>query len=140
MLHHTHCGSVWYLEIRVCAVLDSDGTKQPAFVTVCNRCRWTTTNWHLTSSSSNKNNDCIIISFSFLFYSECPVGYTGMNCIYKCNYPSYGEDCAKSCKDQCPQEQCDHVFGCSHTTQAGKQLKRFISMWYYIENDFIFRT
>nr|XP_022295002.1 cell death abnormality protein 1-like [Crassostrea virginica] len=47
---------------------------------------------------------------------KCPVGYTGINCIYQCNYPSYGEDCAKGC--QCPQEQCDYVFGCPHTTQA----------------------
>ncbi|XP_078322622.1 uncharacterized protein LOC111103222 [Crassostrea virginica] len=47
---------------------------------------------------------------------KCPVGYTGINCIYQCNYPWYGEDCVKGC--QCPQEQCDHVFGCPHTTQA----------------------
>lgn len=59
----------------------------------------------------------------FLFSSECPAGYTGQSCFYKCHYPSYGQDCAESC--DCPTELCDYLFGCPNpsTNMPGTYFK-----------------
>lgn len=47
---------------------------------------------------------------------KCPPGYTGMNCTYKCHYPTYGEDCFMMCV--CSAEMCDSRSGCSYISTA----------------------
>lgn len=42
---------------------------------------------------------------------NCAPGYTGMNCIFKCPYPTYGIKCQNIC--YCREEQCDVSTGCN---------------------------
>lgn len=53
----------------------------------------------------------------FFISVECPTGYTGMDCIYKCTYPYYGEDCFMNC--ECTADLCDFLYGCKDTSTAG---------------------
>lgn len=50
--------------------------------------------------------------------TECPPGYTGSDCVYKCLYPYYGDDCLMKCR--CSADLCDFVSGCKHTTVTGQ--------------------
>lgn len=52
----------------------------------------------------DKNGDCV----------KCPPGYTGMDCIYMCLYPDYGEDCFMTC--ECSADMCDFVSGCKYVS------------------------
>lgn len=54
---------------------------------------------------------------TFFISVECPHGYTGMDCVYKCSYPTYGEDCFMTCK--CSNDTCDFVSGCKDTSTTG---------------------
>lgn len=54
---------------------------------------------------------------------KCPPGYTGPNCVYRCNYPSYGEDCFMTCT--CFKDMCDFVSGCKVTSTAGTHMSSF---------------
>uniref|UniRef100_A0A8W8J1I3 Uncharacterized protein n=1 Tax=Magallana gigas TaxID=29159 RepID=A0A8W8J1I3_MAGGI len=47
---------------------------------------------------------------------KCPAGYTGMDCAYRCHYPTYGEDCFMTC--ECSTDLCDFVSGCKVTSTA----------------------
>lgn len=53
----------------------------------------------------------------FFISVECPPGFTGMDCIYKCIYPTYGEDCFRTC--ECSNDTCDFVSGCKVTSTTG---------------------
>lgn len=55
------------------------------------------------------------------YYSECLPGRTGPECVYKCIYPYYGEDCIMKC--YCSAEICDIVSGCKHASTTGKSFK-----------------
>lgn len=66
---------------------------------------------------------CKLIFFIFV---ECPPGYTGMECAYRCHYPYYGEDCFVNCT--CPKDMCDFVSGCKDTSTAGIHLCSQISL------------
>lgn len=48
------------------------------------------------------------------YTTECPPGYTGVDCVYKCLYPDYGVDCFMTCN--CSPDMCDFVYGCIVTT------------------------
>lgn len=50
--------------------------------------------------------------------TECPPGYTGSSCVYRCLYPFYGEECFMECK--CSAEMCDFAYGCKLTTTTGQ--------------------
>lgn len=50
--------------------------------------------------------------------SECPPGYTGVECTFKCSHPYYGDECSIKC--DCPQELCDFVLGCEYISTQGK--------------------
>ncbi|XP_062599153.1 platelet endothelial aggregation receptor 1-like [Saccostrea cucullata] len=41
---------------------------------------------------------------------KCLPGYIGINCSYKCPYPSYGEACQAKC--DCEKDTCDVSTGC----------------------------
>lgn len=43
-------------------------------------------------------------------------GYTGMNCTFKCPYPSYGRKCQRVC--YCDSNQCDVSRGCNSLTSG----------------------
>lgn len=43
-------------------------------------------------------------------------GYTGMNCSFKCPYPSYGRKCQRVCN--CDSNQCDVSRGCNSLTSG----------------------
>lgn len=45
---------------------------------------------------------------------KCPHGYTGVDCVYKCLFPYYGEDCYQMCK--CSNDTCDFVSGCNDSS------------------------
>mgnify|MGYP003691374629 CR=1 FL=1 len=60
----------------------------------------------------------ISVSYLFSFYSlECPVGYRGSDCIFKCEPPTYGPNCIKTC--HCTKDQCDYQFGCKLSSDSG---------------------
>ncbi|XP_061169534.1 platelet endothelial aggregation receptor 1-like [Saccostrea echinata] len=42
---------------------------------------------------------------------ECNPGHFGINCMEKCPFPNYGEQCAQSCN--CSLEDCNYATGCS---------------------------
>lgn len=69
---------------------------------------------------SEKSDGKIFISV------ECPTGYTGMDCVYRCLYPTYGEDCFMTCK--CSNDTCDFVSGCKDTSTTGIRLCCQISL------------
>nr|XP_011452067.2 scavenger receptor class F member 1-like [Crassostrea gigas] len=54
---------------------------------------------------------------------KCPPGYTGVDCAYRCHYPTYGEDCFMTC--ECPAETCDFMSGCKDTSTAGTRMSSF---------------
>lgn len=51
------------------------------------------------------------------YFTECPPGYTGMECAYRCHYPTYGEDCFMKC--ECSVDLCDSVSGCKYISTVG---------------------
>lgn len=51
---------------------------------------------------------------------ECLPGYIGMNCSYKCPYPTYGIKCQEICN--CSNEQCDVTTGCNTVTTGNVHL------------------
>lgn len=56
---------------------------------------------------------------------KCPLGYTGMGCVYKCLYPFYGDGCFMNC--DCSAEMCDFMSGCKYistTVNPNTQYKR----------------
>lgn len=53
-----------------------------------------------------------------VFPPECPLGYTGVECIYQCGFPSYGLGCEERC--HCPGDLCHFKFGCKHFSRAGR--------------------
>lgn len=57
----------------------------------------------------------------WLCFVECPTGFTGFNCVYRCLYPFYGEDCFMMCA--CSKDTCDFVSGCKYTSTTGNILK-----------------
>lgn len=57
----------------------------------------------------------------YKLFSECPLGYTGIDCAYTCFYPDYGKDCFMKC--ECTAEMCDFRSGCKHVSTTGKSLK-----------------
>ena len=65
-------------------------------------------------------NFCIL-SFFFLLFEfislECPVGYRGSGCIFKCEPPTYGPNCVETC--HCTKDQCDNQFGCKISSNSG---------------------
>lgn len=42
--------------------------------------------------------------------------FSGENCVTKCPYPTYGEDCQSECN--CNVSYCDHVSGCTETSEG----------------------
>ncbi|XP_062601838.1 multiple epidermal growth factor-like domains protein 10 isoform X1 [Saccostrea cucullata] len=42
--------------------------------------------------------------------TECEAGFSGINCIRKCLYPSYGLKCKQKCA--CSNDSCDFISGC----------------------------
>ncbi|XP_062573235.1 multiple epidermal growth factor-like domains protein 11 isoform X2 [Saccostrea cucullata] len=70
------------------------------------------------SSCDGNNGCCLNYYWNEIFQncSECPAGFTGLNCSVMCGYPSYGEKCEKSC--ECLQEDCNFQLGCLHVTSA----------------------
>lgn len=50
----------------------------------------------------------------------CLPGYIGMNCSFKCPYPSYGIKCQGIC--YCSDEQCDVTTGCNTVTTGNVHL------------------
>lgn len=55
-------------------------------------------------------------------------GYTGMNCTFKCPYPSYGRKCQRVC--YCDSNQCDVSRGCNSLTSGNAYLT--ISSYHYV--------
>ena len=59
--------------------------------------------------------------FSFRLFEfiplECPVGYRGRECIFRCEPPTYGPTCNKTC--DCTKDQCDYQFGCKLSSNSG---------------------
>lgn len=51
----------------------------------------------------------------------CLLGYTGRECSFQCQYPSYGQDCYNTC--DCLKESCDFMFGCKHASDTGNFIK-----------------
>lgn len=54
---------------------------------------------------------------------KCPPGYTGMDCAYRCHYPTYGDDCFMGC--DCSADLCDFVSGCKDTSTTGTHMSSF---------------
>lgn len=47
----------------------------------------------------------------------CPIGYHGLNCSERCDYPYYGKDCTEgTCLNVCEKELCDIATGCRQIT------------------------
>lgn len=42
--------------------------------------------------------------------------FSGENCVTKCPYPTYGENCQSEC--YCNVTSCDHVSGCTETSEG----------------------
>ena len=59
------------------------------------------------------------------FSSECPLGYRGIECIFKCPFPTYGPHCFKTCN--CSEAQCDFTFGCKLSSSSGINTLRCIN-------------
>lgn len=58
-----------------------------------------------------KHAHIIINSLKFIIvYLACENGFTGINCVIKCQYPTYGQDCQSLC--DCNATFCDYVSGC----------------------------
>ena len=55
-----------------------------------------------------------------VYNSECRPGFTGVECIFKCSYPYYGDGCSK--ESDCPKELWDFAQGCRHISTEGKYL------------------
>lgn len=47
--------------------------------------------------------------------------FLGKNCVTKCPYPTYGQDCQSKC--YCNVTYCDHVSGCTETSGGKIQNK-----------------
>lgn len=56
------------------------------------------------------------------YLTECPPGYTGMDCAYRCHYPTYGEDCFMTC--DCSSDMCDFAYGCIVTSTTGQYSRK----------------
>lgn len=56
-----------------------------------------------------------------LCFVECPPGFTGFSCVYRCLYPFYGEECLMMCA--CSNDTCDFVSGCKSISTTGNILK-----------------
>lgn len=102
-----------------------NGTRRRDSVTVCIK------DWKYLIWSHGMYNNCIncinlgvnwqiICKYNLricILYKKCPPGYTGVDCAYRCHYPSYGEDCFMTC--ECSPETCDFVSGCEVTRTTG---------------------
>ncbi|XP_078322565.1 uncharacterized protein LOC111136333 [Crassostrea virginica] len=69
--------------------------KRDGKIVCCSGHRWNTT-----------TNEC----------DECPLGYRGIECIFKCPFPTYGPRCFKTCN--CSEAQCDFTFGCKLSSSS----------------------
>ena len=49
--------------------------------------------------------------------SGCPSGYRGIGCVYKCEPPFFGPNCANKC--YCREDQCDYQYGCKLSSSSG---------------------
>ncbi|XP_062571070.1 uncharacterized protein LOC134233090 [Saccostrea cucullata] len=54
---------------------------------------------------------------------ECLAGYFGRNCLRRCRYPGYGEQCQGECL--CTTEYCDYRSGCVNIIEN----KTYIRAW-----------
>lgn len=52
----------------------------------------------------------------FIVYLACENGFTGINCVTKCQYPTYGQDCQSVC--DCNATVCDSVNGCINASES----------------------
>lgn len=43
--------------------------------------------------------------------TECPPGYHGFKCTFKCPIPTFGEGCGGKCSETCLSD-CHHIYGC----------------------------
>ncbi|XP_062615175.1 uncharacterized protein LOC134276915 [Saccostrea cucullata] len=50
--------------------------------------------------------------------TKCSPGFTGLDCLQKCWYPQYGENCKWTCL--CDVSLCDNVLGCDYSTKIMK--------------------
>lgn len=46
-------------------------------------------------------------------YTECNIGFLGINCSSPCRYPSYGNNCQSGCN--CLKNYCHPATGCKGT-------------------------
>lgn len=55
------------------------------------------------------------MSVTICYHLECLPGYFGENCLSRCFYPSYGQNCRNTC--DCNVKDCNHLDGCqgNHT-------------------------
>ena len=55
---------------------------------------------------------CLILrEHNFCYYSECQIGYLGLNCDLECKFPFFGKMCKHTC--ECPKDSCDFAHGCN---------------------------
>ncbi|XP_078321581.1 uncharacterized protein LOC111114094 isoform X2 [Crassostrea virginica] len=52
---------------------------------------------------------------------ECPPGFVGTGCIYRCPDKKYGQFCLSTCS--CPAEQCNAITGCSEGTTTNDRVE-----------------
>lgn len=48
--------------------------------------------------------------YRYFVAGNCALGYAGMYCQNKCDYPRYGDGCQKFCS--CSKQKCDVSTGC----------------------------
>lgn len=70
-----------------------------------------------------------------IVYLACENGFTGINCVTKCPYPSYGRDCQSLC--DCIATFCDYANGCIQASgsKIPYQYYPLSSIWHLISND-----
>lgn len=51
-----------------------------------------------------------------IVYLACDNGFTGINCVTKCQYPTYGQGCQSLC--DCYATVCDYVNGCIKASES----------------------
>lgn len=69
------------------------------------------------------------------FYLACENGFTGTNCVTKCQYPTYGQGCQSVC--DCNATVCDYVNGCNNASESKipYQYYPLSSIWNVILNN-----